>query len=361
MEKLFFAAAAAAAEEENNQDHFDRLPDAIILDIFNKLLDAKSLTRCLSVCKRFSSLIPQVNSVFLSVPRREPTSKPNYGFILNSLRIIFGFRKLVTKPLKRFRRATIHAKPAVGKGSSGGLCPPPLMKVLRNFREVKSMHVELQLPLCGGGIGSDDGDCFIKWRAEFGRELKSCIILGATCFHRRNPIWESSDEGGGEEEEEEQFLTDDQLKLRIIWTISCLISASARHHFVKQNVSDYPRLQNVVISDCNNQGKLWMGEEQLAEVRSSLEILQPKPLLERTQVPDLNIKMSYLPVLELPASGYTMKGATLVVIRPDDDGMTGMEIDGCDFDGEGEEKVFGEAVREMMKVKKSYVMTMNSF
>lgn len=217
--------------------------------------------------------------------------------------------------------------------------------------------MNLQFPVYGDG--NDDDDCFIKWKAEFGSGLKSCIILGATSFYEKNPAWERFDRV----QEEGHFLTDDQLKLRIVWTISCLISSSARHHFLKQIVSEHSQLQRVVVSDCKNQGELCMDEEHIIEMRKSLD---DSSLKERSAFPDLSIKMLYLPVLELPASGYTMRGATLVVIRPvdddDDDVDTGGDFLGGWFNGDGEEKkAFGEAVRELMKVKKSYVMTMNSF
>lgn len=215
--------------------------------------------------------------------------------------------------------------------------------------------MNVQFPVYGNG--NDDDDCFIKWKAEFGSELKSCIILGATSFYEKNLAWERIDRV----QEEGHFLTDDQLKLRIVWTISCLISSSARHHFLKQIVSEHSQLQRVVVSDCKNQGELCMDEEHIIEMRKSVD---DSSLKQRSPFPDLSIKMLYLPVLELPASGYTMRGATLVVIRPvDDDVDAGGDLLGGWFDGDGEEKkkAFGEAVRELMKVKKSYVMTMNSF
>lgn len=219
--------------------------------------------------------------------------------------------------------------------------------------------MNVQFPVYGNA--NDDDDCFIKWKAAFGRELKSCIILGATSFYKKNLATETMDRG----QEEEHFLTDDQLKLRIIWTISCLISSSARHHFLKQIVSEHSQLQRVIVSDCKNQGELCMDEEQIVEMRKSVD---DSSLKDRTPLPDLSIKMLCLPVLELPASGYTMRGATLVVIKPvhddnDDGDDAGGDLLGGWFDGDGEEKkkAFGEAVRELMKVKKSYVMTMNSF
>lgn len=338
-------------QEEKADDYFDSLPDAILLDIFNKLLDAKSLTRCLVVCKRFSSLIPQINNLFLSIiprPRRQV-------LIGNSSKR--SVLRIFLSKLKCFRRLFIIT-PKSSAANKDSIATTVWCPALSNskFREIKYMNV--QFPVYGNG--NDDDYCFIKWKAAFGRELKSCIILGATLFCKKNLAWERI----APVQEEEHFLTDDQLKLRIVWTISCLISSSARHQFLKPIVSEHSQLQRVVLSDCKNQGQLCMDEEQIAEMRKSVN---DSSLKERTPFPDLSIKMLYLPVLELPASGYTMRGATLVVIRPDhddnDDDDAGGDLLGGWFDGDGEEKkkAFGEAVRELMKVKKSYVMTMNSF
>uniref|UniRef100_A0A3Q7F1Y6 F-box domain-containing protein n=1 Tax=Solanum lycopersicum TaxID=4081 RepID=A0A3Q7F1Y6_SOLLC len=40
-------------------DHFDRLPDSILLFIFNKIGDVKALGRCSVVSRRFNSLVPE--------------------------------------------------------------------------------------------------------------------------------------------------------------------------------------------------------------------------------------------------------------------------------------------------------------
>ena len=48
-------------------DHFDRLPDLLVLVIFNKLGDIKALGRCSAISKRFNSLVPQVEDVVVKV------------------------------------------------------------------------------------------------------------------------------------------------------------------------------------------------------------------------------------------------------------------------------------------------------
>lgn len=48
-------------------DHFDTLPDSLVLFIFNKFGDIKALGRCRAVSKRFSSIVPQVQTVVVKV------------------------------------------------------------------------------------------------------------------------------------------------------------------------------------------------------------------------------------------------------------------------------------------------------
>ncbi|RVW54225.1 hypothetical protein CK203_080119 [Vitis vinifera] len=56
-----------------------------------------------------------------------------------------------------------------------------------------------------------------------------------------------------------------------------------------------------------------MGEEQFKELRRSMNPTAP---VERTMFPAVRVKLWHVPVLELPASGRVMNGATLIVIRP---------------------------------------------
>ncbi|GMI90264.1 hypothetical protein like AT1G30200 [Hibiscus trionum] len=228
-------------------------------------------------------------------------------------------------------------------------------EVLKFFKELKSLHLEL--PGDGGELGSSSGASFLQWKAGFGTNLKTCVIVGATSFRK---CLKKEEQSRAEPMEEEIVLNDEELKLRVIWTISCLIAASTRHCLLKQILADnpsIPSLERVAISDANKHGVFCVGKEELVEMRNSMNTFESSsPPIERSPVPKLNMKLWYSPVLELPESGYVMEGATLVLIRPVADGM--IENDGGDS-LVGDEKPFSEAVREMIKVKKSYLMTMS--
>nr|GLL44096.1 F-box protein At4g18380-like [Ipomoea trifida] len=48
-------------------DHFNRLPNSLILLVFNMIGDVKALGRCCVVSKRFHSLVPLVDNVVVRV------------------------------------------------------------------------------------------------------------------------------------------------------------------------------------------------------------------------------------------------------------------------------------------------------
>ncbi|EPS62164.1 hypothetical protein M569_12629, partial [Genlisea aurea] len=66
---------------------------------------------------------------------------------------------------------------------------------------------------------------------------------------------------------ETRVMSEDELKLRIVWTISCLIAASARHYLVEDLVRNLKTIDNLVVSDESDQGKLHMNREMLEEMR----------------------------------------------------------------------------------------------
>ncbi|XP_034688168.1 F-box protein At1g30200-like [Vitis riparia] len=151
---------------------------------------------------------------------------------------------------------------------------------------------------------SNSADSLLKWKAEFGRELESCVLLGATSFQRNDTI-------SSIHEEYYKSLTADELKLRVMWMISSLFAASARHCLLKQFVdnNDHKMLCSVVIVDASKQGRLWIRQELLEELRTCVN-----SSMEKTRVPALMVKLWYVSMLELPESGRVMQGATLVII-----------------------------------------------
>ncbi|KAK9735956.1 hypothetical protein RND81_04G240900 [Saponaria officinalis] len=394
------------AEKSEEIDYFDQLPDPIIVMIFDKVYDARSLCRCLAVSKRFNSLVSEVGSVCISMNcsnSKKPIddlSKSRSG----SKNFFKNFVcKFLTKPLNFLQQNNkkLFNSSSSNNFGSGIDIFKWVNEILKNFNDVESVFLEL--PCHGGEIGVNKNTPLLKWEASFGEVMDGCVILGANSVsqskngsNRRSGMsFRSCNEGshengeGDEDEDDDYMFSDEELRLRIIWIISCLIASSGRHNLMKKMVGQCPKLSNVVISDAGRQGKLHMNGAQIQELRSSMIIsanhinkvdLSPSagpepaevgpgpaavgseglPASQVGYVGNLVMKMWYVKELELPKSGQVMKGATLVVIKPENRVERSKVSMWGGFEGD---KVFEEASKELLKRKEKrvYRLEVNSF
>ncbi|WOL01849.1 F-box protein [Canna indica] len=340
-------------------DHFDRIPDSLVLLIFNKLADVRSLGRCSAVSKRFNSLVPMVHDLYVKIDRvlsvdcdadealSLSSSKPRNIFTHLLKLMLFA----ILKPFHNFQNNNGGNKPLLPQVSHHSPA-----QVLKNFTHVRNLRIELP----AGDVGTEDG-VFLKWRAEFGSTLQNCVILGGTRMERRpaSVNREGSVEDNGSIPE--AFYTNGGLKLRVVWTISSLIAASTRHYLLRQIIKDHRTLRSLVLTDADGQGTLTMGAEQLKEFRE--KPLAASASSNRTQVPASNMKLRYAPYLELP-DGTGMQGATLVAIKPAGEGTASCgnsskkESDTLicgTFDGP-----YQAAVKALAK-RRTYLLEMNGF
>lgn len=247
---------------------------------------------------------------------------------------------------------------------------------MRNFNEIRFLRIELP----SGELGIDDG-VLLKWRADFGSTLDSCVILGAASVIH-NPcsvnVKSSSDSynnggndvacvnsnvngagaGAGDDNGSipETFYTNGGLKLRVVWTISSLIAASARHYLLQPIIAEHKTLDNLVLTDADGQGVLCMNREQLEELR--VKPLSASSASKRTLVPALNMRLWYAPYLELP-DGVVLKGASLVAISPSEQSSPKEVSDGS-WVASAFEEPYGTAAKMLVK-RRTYCLEMNSF
>ncbi|KAJ0240676.1 F-box protein [Hirschfeldia incana] len=358
-------------------DHFDHLPDSILLLVFNKISDVKSLGRCCVVSRRFHSLVPQVESVLIRVDCvisdddssslssiKSRSSAPSFS---NIFRLVVGG---IVKPLQALGQFLGAPKRSCGGSSSssslsingdgeieqGGVTHHSPTQVLKNFEEIRYLRIELP----SGELGIDEG-VLLKWRAEFGSTLDHCVILGASSVIQPNPnrvvsqaIESPVDDDTGSIPE--SFYTNGGLKLRVVWTISSLIAASARHYLLQPIIAEHKTLRSLVLSDSDGQGVLCMNRDQLEELR--VKPLAASSASKRTLVPALNMRLWYAPTLELP-DGTVLKGATLVAIRPSESKKEVLS-DVSWVSSAGFEEPYEAAVKMLVK-RKTYCLEMNSF
>ncbi|CAN8267338.1 unnamed protein product [Cochlearia groenlandica] len=370
-------------------DHLDRLPDSILLLILNRIGDVKDLGRCCVVSRRFHSIVPQVENVVVhvdcvisdddssslsSIKSRSAAA----GSFSAVFRLVFGG---IVKPLQalgQFLGTTKRSCASASSSSSsslsisgdeeggeieqGGVTHHSPTQVLKNFDEIRYLRIELP----SGELGIDDG-VLLKWRAEFGSTLDNCVILGASSVIQPNPMRISqafdaativeSSPGVAEDDNgtiPESFYTNGGLKLRVVWTISSLIAASARHYLLQPIISEHKTLNSLVLTDSDGQGVLCMNRDQLEELR--VKPLSASSASKRTLVPALNMRLWYAPTLELP-DGTVLKGATLVAIRPSE---SKKEVSDISWLSSAFEEPFVTAAKILVK-RKTYCLEMNSF
>eukprot|EP00268_Persea_americana_P034832 TRINITY_DN3442_c0_g1_i1.p1 TRINITY_DN3442_c0_g1~~TRINITY_DN3442_c0_g1_i1.p1 ORF type:complete len:384 (+),score=29.75 TRINITY_DN3442_c0_g1_i1:371-1522(+) len=369
--------------EPSTVDHFDRLPDSLLLLVFNRIGDVKALGRCCVVSRRFHCLVPQVDNVVVKVDcvisdddaaaaaSASAASYKGRSIICRFIRLFLGG---IVRPLQAITQF-LGSKPrsisldnaapvfsgSASESSSGEVSHHSPTEVLKNFNEIRTLQIELP----GGELGIDDG-VLLKWKADFGSTLDSCIILGASSVlapGAKSPIGRESEGICGNEDNgsiPESFYTNGGLKLRVVWTISSLIAASARHYLLQPIIAEHATLESLVLTDSDRQGVLRMNREQLEELR--VKPLSASASANRTLVPALNMKLWYAPHLELP-DGTVLIGATLVAIHPSEQtGGAKKEAltDGGCWVSSAFEEPFRTAAKLLVK-RRTYCLEMNSF
>ncbi|KAL6649837.1 hypothetical protein ACP70R_014061 [Stipagrostis hirtigluma subsp. patula] len=358
--RIFAEDLLLAAEEG---DHFDRVPDSLVLIIFNKLADARSLGRCSAVSRRFNALVPLVDDACLRIDRvitDAADAEDAFGLAGPRPRLSHLLKSMLLAVLKPFSHC--DAKSAAGHGKHGA----PQQhhspaQVLKNFSSIRNLRMELPV----SDVGTDDG-VLLRWKAVFGSTLQSCVILGGTKVDRAGPHAHApapaadpeaaGDDSGGIPE---SFYTNGGLKLRVVWTISSLIAAATRHYLLREIVKEHPTLDRVALTDAQGQGTLSMCREQLKEFRD--KPLAAAAAANRTQVPACNMKLRYAPLLEL-SDGTRIHGATLVVIKPvgEAGGIGGGRKELDEFVADAFDGPFREAVG-MLSKRRTYLLEMNGF
>ncbi|KAL0328978.1 UNVERIFIED_CONTAM: F-box protein [Sesamum calycinum] len=371
-------------------DHFDRLPDSLILLIFNKIGDVKALGRCCVVSRRFHSLVPQVDDVIVRVDcvisdddssgtssssasaasdkSRYPISSLFRIFFSGIFRPLQSLTQLITPSSRRLPSLNEDVDSETEQNSVTHHSPT---QVLKNFNEIKFLRIELP----SGELGIDDG-ILLKWKADFGSTLDNCVILGASsivqnmnsgcdffgaCNVNNTDNGTNGYNSNGLENDNgsipESFYTNGGLKLRVVWTISSLIAASARHYLLQPIIAEHKTLENLVLTDADGQGVLSMNKEQLEELR--VKPLSASSASKRTLVPALNMRLWYAPQLELP-NGMVLKGATLVAIRPSEQPKKEVVGSEGNWIATAFEEPFRTAARMLVK-RRTYCLEMNSF
>lgn len=356
-------ASFYTAEEAEKDDFFDKLPDPIVFLIFNKVHDAKSLCRSMSVCKRFHSIIPEVDNVFLSMrgehrQNKQSKQKPATETFHEGKKSFKNiFTKAIAKPFKYFTRLPKLRLESCDSSDEYSLLMPK--EALKSFRAIRNLELNLPNPTSDSSLNS------MIWKAEFGSKLDYILALHAKEISEIDESYElrgfNKNSDGEDSGESSMFMKDEELDRMLTMTLACLLVASARRLLFHETLKDHQTLQNVKITDEKQTGTFSMNREQIEEFKRSMNSGDwiMKTLVESDKSMPV-FRMNVWDVPELKLSGCTMKGVNLVMIERIEEGNKKVE-ESWDwvveaFDGEGEkEKVFNEAVRKMFEKKRSYI------
>ncbi|KAL0695147.1 hypothetical protein Bca4012_062327 [Brassica carinata] len=318
-------------------DVFDGLPDAIIVDILNKVGDVRTLLRCSSLSKRFNSLVPQTESLILRLDQVGTTESQPGSPVGNILKSFHGLCSLFSKPAKPIPTAN--------------LSPNIPSKILSSFDRVKNLEVELP-----GGDASLEKGAAVKWKAQHGETLETLVV-----FAFRSASTVSSSPASSDGESDAEFVTG--LKTRVMWTISALMAASTRHFLMSGVVKEHEELESLMVRDGGGEGTLVMGAEGLREFRKMeaarvVEAVDERVEKNRSVVPSVRMSMRHAPSLKLE-SGICLESATLVIVRPSE-GYSDVGDDELATEAFAGNCMYGEAVVALLKCRKN-ALEMNSF
>ncbi|CAN1345538.1 F-box protein AUF2 [Linum perenne] len=212
--------------------------------------------------------------------------------------------------------------------------------ILSGFDRIRRLEIELP----GGDLELEKG-VVVNWRAEFGKTMRNCVIMGFRSGGSPATILASgADMTQG-------------LKMAVVWTVTALMAATARHELAGDVVrGEENQMERLVLKDAEGEGTLVMEKEGLAEFGGG------GGRRRRTvEVPAVKMRMRYEGEMEMK-SGVWVKSAMLVVVRPwstevgddveEEDAELAMAAFGCG--------AYKDVVGALLK-RRSFSLEMNSF
>ncbi|XP_058199167.1 F-box protein At1g30200-like [Rhododendron vialii] len=298
---------------KNTENQFQCLPDDIVLNIFDELSDIKWLCRCFVVSKRFSYLIPRVQTVSVK-------------------RISFNKGLLGKDPPKLWPPFPLNV---------------PGFEFLYVLTRIRSLNLKIDSDF------SRNNDSVFKWAAKFTTKQDSVSFLYAKSLTK---MMEKSE---AEEGEIVNQISLKRMMRRVKLGGECLKHAVLWLAILSHVVLQHPTLQSITVTDSKNKGvKLCLAGEKLVEFRNAFHLDRVISLLGSWTAE--NIRVGYVPIILLPMSRYVMKGVTIIDFKLYCDGDS--EADSAMVDGfAGEQGVFSEAMVQILKNHKDGIKAFNFY
>ncbi|KAI3804421.1 hypothetical protein L1987_25948 [Smallanthus sonchifolius] len=283
----------SSAGEQPEVAHINRLPDELLLLIFTKLNNAKSLCICNLISKRFSAVVHQTPSISITFPHRNSNDR----------------NENLPKKLFNYLSKSFFRKPP--PNNFDGALFQSAVDSLKCFQNIRDLRIELP--------SFQQDESILKWHAEFGRGSNVCVILFATYSHQ-------STSSNHQIQNPDTVLTNQLLQSRIASSNQCFREATWRQHVLRHVVENHRRtLETAEICDSDRKGRVVMKDKQQLN-----DLLDPEVKMPASGYG----KLWHVQLLRLPESRCVLHGATVVAIRRTD---------------ENEEEVEDVGVKQLMK------------
>ncbi|GJU90895.1 F-box domain containing protein [Tanacetum coccineum] len=346
-----FQFTKTTADESGDCSSFSHLPDEIVLQILSKLFDFKTLCVCKLVSPRFNQIVNQVDTIsynVLPVDRSrfdsntsDPTlPKSRFWSLINHIvlkPIHLIFSTLFT-PIRLPVSPSLTSVDPVSFYQSESFLSA--IKSLHRFTRLKSLRVEVP-----SSLKDVDNRCLFKWKMSFVNRIDSYVFLSPNSIFDTKGVYANGNVHDDEERE-------DMVLSRKKWDIGmdCFQDAVLRRWMLMDYISNFPLLEDVSVDDTNKRGRISVsGVRKIAELRKWLNSLS-ETTLNRIDRPRASV--GYVPFLELPVSGYVMRGVFLLLVErddlPDDNFDRFLDLNLKDSEDK-KESAYNEAIMEIFK------------
>ncbi|CAA0805894.1 Unknown protein [Striga hermonthica] len=307
------------SQQASNVDHFERLPDEVLLSILSRLDDLNHLFQCSLVSKRFASTTFCIRSVSITLSKLKRYPIVGDDDIYHIPYLMLGLSNKETHELDK-------------------TWPIEELKFslfLQNFKELKSINLDTICPVFLSGSP------FIKWKAKYNEDkagFESIVSLAASSISKKDEE---------EPDLDNQFFDLSMAHLRAVFQpVKCctewlfMLSLLVRHHRL---------LERIVIRDTKGKGSLVVKGRHIKEWREYLVEAGPQAT---SYFMMNNLSLCWLPELRLPVTGYVLKGVCFMVImgNEQDTVLEFGDVMRWEYEGkeEEDEKVLEEAMYEIV-------------
>ncbi|KAL3834568.1 hypothetical protein ACJIZ3_009304 [Penstemon smallii] len=301
----------------SGENPFNRLPEDVIIYIFDKIADAKSLCICTLVSKKMCYLVLQTKTVSVEISswiqvcscHRDPAAaKPLLRNLLHFLgKPVTSLWRLLKQPFTT---------------PEAGMIPDfiPIIQFLIEFSCVESLTIKM------GFSKQTSFEPLVKWKYD-----KSGFI-----FICAKGVCLNSSENNND------VLAPPSTAQLMSLVLYHLMDAMLRLNILKATFRKFPELKNVLVMDSLNQGRVVMDEDGIASLRDGEEPFTGD------HDDKFCVKLWHENVLHLPGSGRVMKEVTVAMFKEidsDDDNDDCLMM----FENGFEEKEYREMSELMVK------------